>query len=69
VQGLATPTINQLPERVDREAQLGQPPRTAEKLADLTADLAWRPTFAFRLGYASMKAKGRQGRTAQCANQ
>lgn len=55
--GLAAQPINQLPEMVDREAQLGQPPRTADKLADLTGDPSWRPTFAFRLGYASMSAR------------
>jgi hypothetical protein len=49
--GLAAQPINQVVERVDRERQLGQPPVTAEFLDSLTEDAAWRPTFAFRMGY------------------
>ena len=50
-QGLAMQPINQLPEVVDRERQLGQTPRMAQIIDQLTGDASWRPTFAFRLGY------------------
>ena len=49
--GLAGQPMNQLPERVDREKQLGLPATTEEVLAALTGDARWRPTFAFRLGF------------------
>jgi len=55
--GLAAQPMNQLPETVDREAQLGKQPRTAEKLTAITDDPSWLPTFCFRLGYASMKPR------------
>lgn len=55
--GLAAQPINQLPEMVDREAQVGKPPRTAAALARLTDDPSWRPTFAFRMGHAPMAAR------------
>jgi nitroreductase len=54
--GLAAQPLNQAPERVDREAELGRPPRMAEALARLTGDANWRPTFAFRMGYADRAA-------------
>jgi hypothetical protein len=43
--------LNQLPENVDRERQLGKPDTTAKDLASLTGDPDWKPTFAFRLGW------------------
>jgi nitroreductase len=49
--GLAAQPLNQLPEMVDRERQLGKPPLAAKALAALTDDPAWRPTFAFRMGW------------------
>lgn len=55
--GLAAQPINQLPEMVDWEAQVGKPPRTAAALARLTDDPSWRPTFAFRIGHAPMAAR------------
>lgn len=51
VNGLAMQPINQLPEVVDRDRQLGRASTTAMLLAELTGDAAWHPTFAFRLGY------------------
>ncbi|MCB0084075.1 MAG: hypothetical protein KDE47_24220 [Caldilineaceae bacterium] len=48
---LAMQPINQLPEVVDRDRQLRRTSATATLLAELTGDAAWRPTFAFRLGY------------------
>jgi hypothetical protein len=55
--GLAAQPINQAAERVDREAELGRPPRMAEALAQVTADPAWRPTFIFRMGFADRPAR------------
>ncbi|MBI4780306.1 MAG: hypothetical protein HY785_03180 [Oscillatoriophycideae cyanobacterium NC_groundwater_1537_Pr4_S-0.65um_50_18] len=55
-QGLAMQPLNQLPERVDREQQLGKAPQTAELLAQVTQDASWKPTFAFRLGYPTSAA-------------
>ncbi|MBD2463060.1 hypothetical protein H6G89_18650 [Oscillatoria sp. FACHB-1407] len=54
-QGLAAQPINQLPEMVDRELQLGEEPRTAQFLAQLSGDPLWKPTFAFRLGYPTLE--------------
>lgn len=51
VNGLAMQPINQLPEVVDRDRQLGRASATATLLAELTGDAAWQPSFAFRLGY------------------
>jgi len=49
--GLAGQPMNQLPERVDREKQLGLPATTEKALATLAGDARWRPTFAFWLGF------------------
>lgn len=54
-QELAAQPINQLPEMVDRERQLGKAPRTANFLAKLIGDSIWKPTFAFRLGYSTLQ--------------
>lgn len=53
-QGLSMHPINQMPEIVDRERQLDQPAQMAEFFDGITQDPAWRPTFAFRLGYPTM---------------
>lgn len=50
-QGLAMQPLNQALERVDRERQLAQPPRTAEHLREQLDEPGWVPTFAFRVGY------------------
>lgn len=50
-QGLAMQPLNQVLERIDRERQLAQPPRTAERLREQLAQPGWVPTFAFRVGY------------------
>ena len=54
--GLVAQPLNQLPEMIDREAQLGQPPRFARAADALLDDAAWRPSFAFRLGVADAPA-------------
>ena len=52
-QGLAAHPLNQLIEIVDRDRQLARPSPTEALLASLTGDALWRPTFAFRAGYAT----------------
>jgi hypothetical protein len=49
--------LNMPPERVDHETQLGEEPRMAAALAEITRDARWRPTFAFRMGYADRPAR------------
>lgn len=51
VLGLALQPLNQLPERVDRDRQLGRPGDMARTLAALTGAADWHATFAFRLGW------------------
>ena len=48
---LAMQPINQMPEVVDRDRQIGRESAVAAIMDDLTGDPTWRPTFAFRLGY------------------
>jgi hypothetical protein len=43
--------LNQLPECVDRERQLGRPSIYREALAGFSGDAKWQPTFAFRVGW------------------
>jgi len=54
--GLAAQPLNQPVERVDREREVNEPPRTAQALAIITGDPAWLPTFVFRAGYAEHPA-------------
>jgi hypothetical protein len=54
--GLVAQPLNQLPEMIDREAQLRAPPRFARAADALLDDPAWRPSFAFRLGLADAPA-------------
>ncbi len=54
--GLASQPLNQLLEMIDRERQLGRPPRFARAAEALLDDPAWRPTFTFRLGHANTPA-------------
>lgn len=55
--GVASQPLNQLPEMIDRERELGRSPRFARAADALLADVAWRPTFAFRLGRPLAPAK------------
>ena len=48
--------INQAVEMVDRDRQLGRPPRYAQALAAVTGP-DWIPTFNFRIGYPRRVAK------------
>lgn len=55
-QGLGMQPLNQPVEIVDRQRELNKEPHAAQVLADLTGDPAWKPTFAFRAGYAARNA-------------
>lgn len=50
--GLAAQPLNQMPEVVDREKQLGKPAAMARTLSRF-GEPGWSPTFAFRFGAAS----------------
>jgi hypothetical protein len=50
--GLVAQPLNQLPEMIDRDRQLGRPPKFARAADKLLDDVEMRPTFAFRLGRA-----------------
>ncbi|MFP4344395.1 MAG: Acg family FMN-binding oxidoreductase [Anaerolineales bacterium] len=52
--GLALQPHNEMPEVVDRERQLDLSPRMAERLAGITRDASWHPTFIFRLGRSTV---------------
>ena len=54
--GLGMQPLNQIPEMIDREHQLGRPPAMAARITALLPDSAWRPTFGFRLGYPTRQA-------------
>jgi hypothetical protein len=51
--GLACQPINQIPERISRERQLGLAPSTVAALAEGLPLNGWLPTFCFRIGYAT----------------
>ncbi len=55
--GLAVQPLNQLPEMIDRQRQLGMPPAFARAADALLADPGWRPTFTFRVGRPLAPAK------------
>lgn len=50
--GLVMQPLNQLPEMIDRDRQLGRAPHFAHAADALLDNVAMRPTFAFRLGHA-----------------
>lgn len=54
--GLGMQPLNQIPEVIDRERQLGRPAAMAAGIAPLLPDPAWRLTFGFRLGYPTREA-------------
>jgi nitroreductase len=51
--GLVAQPLNQLPEMIDRDRQLGRAPHFARAADRLLDDPALRPTFAFRIGHAA----------------
>ena len=54
--GLVAQPLNQIPEMIDRDRQLGRTPHFARAADGLLDDPALRPTFAFRLGRAAVTA-------------
>jgi len=52
---LSMQPINQLPEQVDRERQLGMENSTARWLSALIGTASWQPTFVFRMGYPASR--------------
>jgi hypothetical protein len=63
--GLGMQPLNQLPECVDRELQLGKPAATAKTLAGFCGDSQWQPTFAFRVGWPTRPAAASPRRALQ----
>lgn len=51
--GLAMHPLNQPVETIDRERQLGKEAKSEARLAAVTGEPDWQPTFAFRGGYAA----------------
>lgn len=54
--GLAARPANGAVEIIDHEKQLGLKPTTTDKLAQITTDASWQPTFMFYMGYATRPA-------------
>ena len=54
--GLVAQPLNQVPEMIDRERQLGQAPEFARAADAWLGDAAMRPGFGFRLGQAARTA-------------
>ena len=54
--GIAMHPINQPVETVDRERQLGREAKSEARLAGITGAPDWKPTFAFRAGFATRPA-------------
>jgi hypothetical protein len=63
--GLGMQPLNQLPECVDRELQLGKPATYARTLAAFCGDSRWQTTFAFRVGWPTRAAAASPRRTLQ----
>jgi hypothetical protein len=62
--GLGMQPLNQLPECVDRERQLGSPSISSKTLAGFS-DAAWQPTFAFRVGWPTRPGPASPRRSLQ----
>jgi hypothetical protein len=63
--GLGMQPLNQLPECVDRERQLGRPALYRNALAGFSGDAEWQPTFAFRVGWPTRPAPASPRRSLQ----
>ncbi len=57
VMGLAAHPLNQLPERADREKQLGVEPQFGKALQELVADPGLHALMPFRIGYPTVAAQ------------
>jgi hypothetical protein len=56
-QGIAMQPLNQIHERIDREATSPAPGRFAIDLCSLMQERGWQGIFSFRMGYATREAK------------
>lgn len=65
--GLGMQPLNQLPECVDRELQLGKPAAFGKTLASFCGDSDWRATFAFRIGWPTRPAPASPRRSIESA--
>jgi hypothetical protein len=65
--GLGLQPLNQLPECVDRELQLGKPATFRQALASLSADPQRHATFAFRVGWPTRSAPASPRRSLESA--
>jgi hypothetical protein len=65
--GLGMQPLNQLPECVDRERQLGRASISRKTLAGFSGDAAWQPTFAFRVGWPTRPGSASPRRSLQAA--
>jgi hypothetical protein len=63
--GLGMQPLNQLPECVDRDLQLGRSSTFRNALAGLSGDAGWQPTFAFRVGWPTRPAAASPRRSLQ----
>jgi hypothetical protein len=54
--GVSVQPMNQPMEVVDRDRQLGRGEAWAQRLAALTGQAGWRPTFSFRMGISARRA-------------
>lgn len=63
--GLAMQPLNQLPECVDRERQLGRQSISSKTLAGFGGDADWQPTFAFRVGWPTRPGPASPRRSLQ----
>jgi hypothetical protein len=63
--GLGMQPLNQLPECVDRDLQLGKAATHSKTLAGFCSDPGWQPTFAFRVGWPTRPAYASPRRTLQ----
>lgn len=63
--GLAARPANGAVEIIDHERQLNLEPQTLTKLAQLTGDASWQPTFMFYMGYATVPALASARRSVQ----
>jgi hypothetical protein len=57
VSGIAMQPLNQIHERIDREATTGIDPVFSRDLAALAPDSGWHGVFSFRMGYGSRSAR------------
>ncbi len=62
-EGISMHPLNQPVETIDRERQLGSEAKSEARLAAITGDESWQPTFAFRAGYPTrvVRTSARRG--------